>query len=127
MTLIEILTVVVLVLVSALIIALIVYIGKITRSVQDLQKDISKLSDRVDPLVSSLTELSSKVTELSAQAQTQLETTKKIITSVKDRVNTILGLEEKIRTGIEGPIMGVFNQIKAITNGVSTFLSHLKK
>jgi uncharacterized protein YoxC len=92
-----------------------------------LQKDISELSNRVDPLVSSLTELTSKITELSDQATSQLETTKKIISSVKDRVNTILGFEEKVRAGIEGPIMGVFNQIKAIANGVSTFLNHLKK
>ena len=60
-------------------------------------------------------------------AKRQLETTKSIVFSVKERVEKILESEEKIRTGIEGPVMGVINQFKAISNGVSTFLSYLKK
>jgi uncharacterized protein YoxC len=127
MTFIDVLTVIVLILVSALIIALIIYLGKITRSIQNLQKDISDLADRVDPLVSSLTELTSKLSDLSDQAQSQLETTKKIIFSVRDRVDTVLGFEEKIRAGFEGPVIGFLNHLKAISNGVSTFLSYLKK
>jgi predicted PurR-regulated permease PerM len=127
MTLIDVLTVVVLILVSALIVFLIFYLGKITRSIQDLQKDISVLSDRLEPLVSSLSDLTSKLSDLSDQAKKQLEATKGIVFSVKDRVDTILAFEEKIRAGIDGPVMGVINQFKAISNGVSTFLSYLKK
>jgi len=127
MTLIDVLTAVVLVLVSALIIFLIVYIGKITRSIQNLQKDISDLSDRLEPLVSSLSELTSKLSDLSDQAKRQLEATKGVVFSVKNRVDKILEFEEKIRAGIEVPISGFLNHLKAISNGVSTFLSYLKK
>ena len=127
MTLIDVLTVIVLILVSAFIIALIIYLGKITRSIQELQRDISELTDRVEPLVSSLSDLTSKLFELSDQVESQLSTTKNIIFSVRDRVDTVLGFEEKIRTGIEGPFMGFINQLKAISNGVSTFLHYLKK
>ena len=127
MTLIDVLTVVVLILVSALIISLIFYLGKITRSIQELQKDISDLTDKVEPLVSSLSDLTSKISDLSDQAETQLATTEKIIFSVRDRVNTVLDLEEKVRAGIEGPVMGIINELKAILNGVNTFLHYLKK
>jgi archaellum component FlaC len=127
MTLIDVLTVVVLILVSALIVFLIVYLGKITRSIQDLQKDISDLSDRVEPLVSSLSDLTSKLSDLSDQAKRQLEATKGIVFSVRDRVEKILEFEEKIRDGINGPVSGFLNQLRAISNGVSTFLSYLKK
>ena len=127
MTLIDVLTIIVLILVSALIVAIIVYLGKITRSIQALQKDISELSERVDPLVTSLSDLTNKLTSLSDQANAQMETTRNIVFSVRDRVNVILDFEEKIRAGIEGPVMGFINQIKAISNGVSTFLSYLKK
>ena len=127
MTLIDVLTVVVLILVSALIVFLIVYLGKITRSIQDLQKDLSDLSDRVEPLVSSLSDLTSKLSDLSDQAKRQLEATKGIVFSVRDRVEKILEFEEKIRDGINGPVSGFLNQLKAISNGVSTFLSYLKK
>jgi predicted PurR-regulated permease PerM len=127
MTLIDVLTAVVLILVSALIVFLIVYLGKITRSIQDLQKDISDLSDRLEPLVSSLSDLTAKFSDVSDQAKRQLEATKSIVFSVKDRVEKILEFEEKIRAGIDGPISGFLNQLKAISNGVSTFLNYLKK
>ena len=127
MTLIDVFTVVVLILVSALIVFLIVYLGKITRSIQDLQKDISDLSDRLKPILSSLSDLTSKLSDLSDQAKRQLEATKGIVFSVKDRVEKILEFEEKIRDGINGPISGFLNQLRAISNGVSTFLSYLKK
>ncbi len=127
MTLIDVLTAVVLILVSALIVFLIVYLGKITRSIQDLQKNISELTDKLEPLVSSLADLTLKFSDLSDQAKKQLEATKGIVFSVKERVEKILEFEEKIRAGIDGPVMGVINQFKAISNGVSTFLSYLKK
>ena len=127
MSLIDILTVVVLILVSALIVFLIVYLGKITRSVQDLQKDIGKLTDKLEPLLTSLSEVTEKFSELGEQAKRQLGATKGIVFSVKDRVEKILEFEEKIRAGINKPISGFLNQLKAISNGVSTFLSYLKK
>jgi predicted PurR-regulated permease PerM len=127
MSLIDVLTVVVLILVSTLIVFLIVYLGKITRSIQDLQKDISELSDKLEPLVFSLSDLTSKLSDLSDSAKRQLEATKGIIFSVKERVETILQFEQKIRAGIDGPVSGLLNQIKAISNGVITFLNYLKK
>jgi uncharacterized protein YoxC len=127
MTLIDVLIAIVLIFVSALIVFLIIYVGKITRSVQDLQKDISNLSNRLEPLLTSLSDLTDKLSDLSDHAKRQLEATKGIVFSVKDRVDKILEFEEKIRTGIDGPVTGVINQFKAIANGVSTFLSYLKK
>jgi len=127
MTLIDVLTAVILILISALVIFLIVYLGKITRSIQELQKDISKISDKLEPLLASLSEVTTKFSDLSDQVKKQLDASKGIVFSVKERVEKILELEGKIRTGIEGPVMGVINQFKAISNGVNTFLSYLKK
>lgn len=127
MSLIDILTAVVLVLVSGLIIFLIVYLGKITKSIEQLQKDISDLSNRLDPLVTSLSDFSTKLAAVSEQARTQLDTTKEIIHSVKYQVNKFLDLTEKIRSGIDGPVSDILKQIRAISNGVSTFLNYLKK
>ena len=127
MTLIDILTVVVLILVSVLIISLIVYLGKITRSIEQLQKDISDLSSRLDPLITSLADFSIKLTEVSEHARTQLDTTKEMIHNIKYQVNKFLDLTEKIRSGIDGPVSDILKQIRAISNGVSTFLNYLKK
>jgi uncharacterized protein YoxC len=127
MTLIDVLTAIVLILISALVISLIVYLGKITRSIQELQKDISKISDKLEPLLFSISELTEKFSDIGDVAKQQLETTKGMVFSVRDRVEKILEFEGKIRAGIEGPVMSVINQFKAISNGVNTFLSYLKK
>ena len=127
MTLIDILTVIVLILVSVLIMALIVYLGKITRSIQNMQKDISELSDRLEPLVVSLADFTEKLSVVSDQVRNQLNTTKDVIFNVKSHIDKILEFEEKVREGIDGPISGILNQIKAISNGVNTFLNYLKK
>ena len=127
MTLIEVLTVIVLIFVSILIIFIIIYLGKITRSIQFLQKDVGDLSDKVEPLVTSLSDLTNRFSALSESAHKQLDVTKGIIYSAKDEFDKIIQLERKIRTGIDGPVSQILNQIKAISNGVSTFLSYLKK
>lgn len=127
MPLIDVLTAVVLILVSAFIIFLIVYLGKITRSIQAMQKDVSDLSDKLEPLVTSLHELTEKFSEVGELAKKQLDVTKGIVFNVKDSVDKVLRFEEKIRAGIEGPVTNIINQFKAISNGVSTFLSYLKK
>ena len=127
MTPIEILTAIVLTLISALVVFVIVYIGRITRSIQHMQVDISNLADRLEPLLTSLNDLTLKLNELGDEAKNQLDVTKGLVFSVRNRVEDILAFEEKIRTGIDGPISGILNQIKAVSNGVNTFLSYLKK
>jgi len=127
MTLIEILTAVVLVLAAALCIALIIYLGKVTRSVKELQNDISNLSLKLIPLLSTLSELFEKISDISNEAVSQLEISKSIVSNVKEHVDKILELEEKIRWGIENPVDKILNNFKAISNGINTFLIHLKK
>lgn len=127
MTLIEILTAVVLVLAAALCIALIVYLGKITRSVNELQNNIGDLSVKLIPLLSSLSEISDKISDISNEAVSQLEISRSMVTGVREHVDKILELEEKIRGGIEDPVDKILNNFKAISNGINTFFNHLKK
>ena len=127
MSLIDVLTVIVLILVAVLIIALIIYLGKITRSIQNMQKDISELSDKLEPLVTSLADFTEKLSVVSDQVKNQLNTTRDVIFNVKNHIDKILEFEKKVREGIDGPVSGILNQIKAISNGVNTFLNYLKK
>ena len=127
MTLIEILTAVVLVLVALLCIALIIYLGRITKSVKELQNSVGDLSDKLIPLLSSLSELSDKISRISNEAVSQLEISKSMVTNVREHDDKILELEEKIRWGIEDPVDKILNNFKAISNGINTFFNHLKK
>lgn len=106
---------------SALCVSLIIYLNRITKSIQKIQTDVTDLSAQMFPLITSATELSKKMSDLSDQTNEQLKSAKDIIGHIKERVDTILSLEEKIRSGIEEPVMGLLKNISAVTKGFNTF------
>ncbi|MGD8306790.1 MAG: hypothetical protein PVF17_09065 [Ignavibacteria bacterium] len=126
MNLIDYLLAVLIIVASALCIALIYYIWKISKSVKAIQADINDLSERIQPLINSTTELSNNLNEITGSARGQIDMSKSVVTSIKDRVDTILNFEEKVRGSIEGPVTSLINEITAISNGITTFLNQIK-
>jgi len=111
----------------ALCIALIYFIWKITNAVKAMQVDINELSENLQPLINSTTELSNNINEISENARAHVDISKNVVLSIKDRVDTILKFEEKVRGGIEGPVMSFIQEITALNNGLNTFLSYFRK
>jgi uncharacterized protein YoxC len=126
LNLIDYLLAVLIIVASALCIALIYYIWKISKSVKAIQADINDLSERIQPLINSTTELSNNLNEITGSARGQIDMSKSVVTSIKDRVDTILNFEEKVRGSIEGPVTSLINEITAISNGITTFLNQIK-
>ncbi|MFC2103499.1 hypothetical protein ACFLSS_03615 [Bacteroidota bacterium] len=112
---------------SALCIALIYYIWKISNSLKSVQRDVNELSTKIQPLINSATELSNNLNEITDSARGHVNMSRDVVTSIKDRVDTILSFEEKVRGGIEGSIMSVIKEFSAISNGLSTFLNNIRK
>lgn len=92
-----------------------------------MQKDINELSINLQPLLKSTTELSDNLKEITDNAKGHLDISRNVVTSIKDRVDTILQFEENVRSGIEGPVMSFINEITALNNGLKTFLSYFRK
>jgi len=55
--------------------------------------------------MANVSELTQKIASIAENAEDQIQTSKNIVQSVKNRVDTILSLEERVRGGIEGPLM----------------------
>lgn len=127
MSAIEILTIVLLVFASALCIALIIYLVRITAAIKEIQNNLTKVSSDIQPLITSVSDLANKLSEVTEDTKEQLEVSKSIVYSVRDRVDTILDLEEKVRGGIEEPINLILKNLKAFSNGVTAFLNYFKK
>ncbi len=127
MSAIEILTIVLLVFASALCIALIIYMGRITTAIKEIQNSLTKVSSDIQPLITSVSDLANNLSEITEDTKEQLEVSKSIVYSVRDRVDTILDLEEKVRGGIEEPITVILKSLKAFSNGVTAFLNYFKK
>jgi uncharacterized protein YoxC len=106
---------------SALCIALIVYLSRITKSVKAIENDIRDLSFQVKPLIASTTNLSEKLNEISNKAMEPIDTARDIVVEVRDRIDQILEFEEKLREGIEKPASDLINTLSAVSNGVRTF------
>ena len=78
-------------------------------------------------MIDNVSELTEKISTITEDAKGQIQTSKNIVQSVKNRVDTILSLEEKVRSRVEGPLMMLVTNIRAIANGLNTFLSYFKK
>ena len=127
MNFIDILTIILLISASVLCIALIFYLAKITSSVKAMQEDLNKISSKINPLIENVSDLTEKISTITEDAKGQIQTSKNIVHSVKNRVDTILTLEERVRGGIEGPLLTLVTNFRAIANGLNTFLSNFKK
>ncbi len=60
-------------------------------------------------------------------AKEQVGVAKSSVTEGKVRVELILRFEEKIRKGVEGPVIGLIKNLSALVNGVEAFWKTLKK
>ncbi len=127
MNLLDILLILLVISASALCIALIYYVWKISNTAKAIQNDISELSANLQPLLNSTTELSNNLNEISDNAREHLDISKNVVTSIKNRVDTILEFEAKVRGGIEGPVMSLIREITALNNGINSFLNVLRK
>ena len=112
---------------SALCVFLIIYFNRITKSITRIENNIQNFTTEIKPLIETTTALSNNINEITKGAKAQLDITKSIVTDVKDRVDTILNYEEKIREGIEGPVFGLVKNLSAIANGIETFWRTFKK
>jgi len=112
---------------SALCVYLIIYFNRITKSISSIEGNIKNLVEEIKPLLESTTALSNNINGITESAKSQVDMTKGIVADVKDRVDLILGYEEKIREGVEGPVIGLIKNLSAITKGIETFWKTYKK
>ena len=127
MNVITVLNVILLISASSLCIALIYYFYKITKSFEEIKNDVKELASEMRPLIASTTELSERLSNITSEARGQMQMTRDMVMNVKHRVNMILGFEERIRRGLEEPVLGLVKNFSAIVNGVNAFWNSYKK
>ena len=106
---------------EGLCIALIIYLYRITRSVNKIELDIKDLTRQIKPLIASTTNFSEKLNFISNEAKQPIMIIKEVVEDIKDRINVILEFEEKLRKGVEGPLTKLLNSLSGISNGITAF------
>ncbi len=112
---------------SLLSLFLIFYIYRITKSFNQIKDEVKKISSKLDPLIESMTELTGKMNDISDGVKQPVELVKTTVNNVKDRVDTILNFEAKLRKGVEDPVFRLIKSLTAIVNGIEAFLKNYKK
>ena len=106
---------------SGLCIALIIYLYRVTRSVNKIEIDIKDLTDQIKPLITSTTNLSEKLNFISDEAKQPIIIVKEVVEDINDRINLILEFKEKLIIGVEGPLTKLLNSLSGISNGITAF------
>lgn len=127
MNVVTVLNVILLISASLLCLALIYYLYKITKSFEEIKNDVKELTADMKPLIVSTTELSEKLSNITSEARGQMQMTRDMVMNVKYRIDMILGFEERIRRGIEEPVLGLVRNVSAVVNGVNAFWNSYKK
>jgi uncharacterized protein YoxC len=123
----EIFEVVLLISATALCIYLIYFLKNLTRSVSEIQTDIHRIADQINPLLESLQSLSNSVIIVSDEVKSQLNKTKWIVDEVKSKVESVLSFEKKVMEKVDAPVQDLLSNLKAIKRGVMTFFEALRK
>ena len=127
MNVVTVLNVILLISASLLCLALIYYLYKITKSFEEIKNDVKELTIDMKPLIASTTDLSEKLSNITSEAHGQMQITRDMVMNVKHRVDVILGFEERIRKGIEEPVLGLVRNVSAVVNGANAFWKAYKK
>jgi uncharacterized protein YoxC len=112
---------------SGLCIALIIYLYRITRSVNKIEIDIKDFTHQIKPLIASTTNLSEKLNFISDEIKQPIIIVKEVVEDIKDRINVILEFEEKLMHGINDPLTKLLNSISGISNGINAFWDSYKR
>ncbi|PJB00524.1 MAG: hypothetical protein CO128_00415 [Ignavibacteriales bacterium CG_4_9_14_3_um_filter_30_11] len=112
---------------SLLCLFLIFYFYRITNSFNQIKEEIKKISLKLDPLLKSMTDLSEKINKISDGVKEPVDLVRSTVSDVKERINSILSFESKLRKGMEDPVFRLINALTAIVNGVEAFWKNYKK
>jgi len=120
-TLIDIAYIILLLSASLLCIFAIVYLNRITKTMQRIDENLKRMINQLHPLIESSNQLIDRFSNISSDIEKQINTVRRVIDEVKERISSVLSFERRVQEGIEAPISGIVNNLSAVTKGVTTF------
>ncbi|MBD3408845.1 MAG: hypothetical protein GF419_01435 [Ignavibacteriales bacterium] len=127
MELIEILTGVLLLALTALSVFTIVYMGRATKAIEKIEKDVTKLVDESAPAIESLRQSSDQLNELVESAKDQVDKTRWIVDEVVARAKKVFDFERRVAEKVDSPAPSIVNNLHAVRDGLSSFWNAMKR
>lgn len=126
MNIIEILTLILIVLASALCIALISFRYQVGKSVRSIKANIQELSSQFKPHLKSTQKYLNELIYIINQMEPRLQTVKSIVINIRERADTVLKTEAAIRNWVENAVMPIVKNINAVGIGMGSFWRNYK-
>ena len=126
MNIVEILTIILIVLASALCIALFNFRYQIGKSVHSINANIQELSSQIKPLLKSTHKILTKLSYITNEIEPRLQTVKSNVINIRECADTILKTEAAIRNEIENAVMPIVKNINAVGLGMGSFWRNYK-
>ena len=127
MNIIEILTVILVVLASALCIALFNFRYQIGKSVHSINANIQELSSQLKPLLKSTHKILNKLSDMTNGIEPKLQTLRSFVADIRECADKILKTEAAIRGGVEYAAIMVLKNFHAAGKGVESFWRNYQK
>jgi len=124
MTLIEVLTVILILIAIGLAIYLIIALRKITMSIQNMQRDFHTLTNKADRVLENLNRTSERIDRITAEAEKQWNIIEDRIYSIRQKIGRFSGASSILDT-VE-TVKGFTSNIKSFIKGISAFMSSWK-
>jgi uncharacterized protein YoxC len=119
MLLIDILTIIVLLLVSALIVFVFITLRKLNRSIDVLSADLHQLIDSTIPVVENLNKASEKLDNVAGDAERHMADFNEFVSNTKIKINS---LSTRVKKGAnQNPVTHLIKNLSAISRGISAF------
>jgi uncharacterized protein YoxC len=107
--------------ISVLCIFLVIYVGKIVVSISNLEKNVSELKNKLEPLLDRITVLSDKSEKILNDISVKSLMLQNTVANVRQISIDLLEFERTIKDAIEKPISMVINAIMGIITGLKIF------
>lgn len=119
MALLDILTIILIVLVSALIVFVFITLRKLNRSIDVLSADLHQLIDSTIPVVENLNKASQKLANVADDAEKHMADFNEFVSSTKTKFNS---LSTRVKDGAnQNPVMNLIKNLSAFSRGISAF------
>ena len=110
---------------SVLSIYLMVSLKRITGSVERIEKDMGELQQKVAPVLDNALTVTENIKEISTDIKNNIDKVDTLVTSVKDRTESLLEFEKSAQDKIEFQVNNTLNLVSAISTGFRTFFTAL--
>jgi uncharacterized protein YoxC len=108
---------------SILSVYLMVSLKRITGSVERIEKNMDDLQQKVIPVLDNALIVTENVKEISTDIKNNIDKVDTLVTSVKDRTESLLEFEKNAQDKIEFQVNNSLNLISAISTGFRTFFA----